>query len=78
VQAAADKVLIKGKVNRPKWFDKEAYAFELTTDEKARFEIEIADVPARFISQSRAFAAEKKQKITDADIVIAYKKELSK
>jgi hypothetical protein len=74
VQQAADKVLIKGTVVRDWKMDKEKYAFELAPDEKAKFQIEIADVPADFIAESKAYAAKNNRKISDEDIAIAYRK----
>ena len=74
VQKVTDKVLIKGRVDVDWGFDKEKYAFELKPDEKARFAIDIADVPADFIAESKAYAAKSKRKITDEDIAIAYRK----
>lgn len=74
VQKVTDKVLIKGRVDVNWGLDKEKYAFELKPDEKARFAIDIADVPADFIAESKAYAAKSKRKITDEDIAIAYRK----
>lgn len=74
VQKITDRVLIKGRVDVDWGFDKERYAFELKPDEKARFAIDIADVPADFIAESKAYAAKSKRKITDEDIAIAYRK----
>jgi hypothetical protein len=74
VQQAADKVLIKGTVVRDWKMDKEKYVFELAPDEKAKFQIEIADVPADFIAESKAYAAKYRRKISDEDIAIAYRK----
>lgn len=74
VQKVTDKVLIRGKVDVNWGLDKEKYAFELKPEEKARFAIDIADVPADFVSEAKAFAAMNKRKITDEDIAIAYRK----
>ena len=77
VQKVMDKLLIKGATSDG-WFADKKYAFELKPEERSKFRIEFADVPADFVTEARAYAKTKKLKLTDEQIAIKYSEYITK